>query len=90
MAATPKRRRIRAALSRRAEVEIGPDALGLDYVVGWVAKGGLISDLAKSLADELGESVSRQILSLVVHRLAPDATERVLAARRVVALQRVG
>lgn len=82
MAATPKRRRMRAALSRRAEAEIGPGALALDYVVAWVARGGLIADLATSLADELGESVSRQILSLVVHRLAPDATARIVVARR--------
>jgi hypothetical protein len=72
---------MRDALLKRAESEIGGDAVAFDYVLAWVARGGLISDLANSLADELGESVSRQILSLIVHRMAPDATERIAAAR---------
>jgi len=81
MASTPKRRRLRAALARRAECQIGEGATPLDYIVTWVARGGLITELAASLRDEMGESMSRGFLSLIIHRLAPDATERIAAAR---------
>lgn len=56
MASTPKRRRLRAALARRAEAEIGPGAAPLDYVEQWVASGGLITELAANLQAEMGES----------------------------------
>jgi hypothetical protein len=81
MAATPKRRRLRAALTRRAEATIGLAATPLDYVERWVANRGLITELAASLQSEMGESMSRGFLSLIVHRLAPDATDRIIAAR---------
>jgi hypothetical protein len=80
MAATPKRRRLRAALTRRAEATIGLGATPLDYVERWVANRGLITELAASLQSEMGESMSRGFLSLIVHRLAPDATDRIIAA----------
>lgn len=82
MAAMPKRRRIRAALLRRAEADLRQGATQLDYVLAWVSPGGLISELATSLQEEMSESVSRSFLSFVVHRLAPDATERITTARR--------
>jgi hypothetical protein len=82
VASTPKRRRLRAALARRAEAEIGPGAAPLDYVEQWVANGGVITELAANLQAEMGESISRGFLSLIVHRLGPDATARILGARR--------
>ena len=81
MASTPKRRRLRAALTRRAEAEIGPGATLLDYVERWVANGGRITELADSLQEEMCESISRGFMSLIIHRLGPDATERIAAAR---------
>jgi hypothetical protein len=82
MAATPKRRRLRATLARRAEAEIGPGATPLDYVERWISSGGQVSALAASLRLEMGESISRGFLSLIIHRLGPDATARIVAARR--------
>ena len=81
MAAAPKRRRLKAALLKRAETELGERAAILEYVEGWVAGGGMISTLASSLQQELGESISRSFLSTVVHQLSPDATARITAAR---------
>ena len=81
MASTPKRRKLRAALTRRAEATIGPGATPLDYVEHWVANGGLITELAASLQEEMGESLSRGFLSFIVQRMAPDATTRIAAAR---------
>jgi len=66
---------------RRAEATIGPGATPLDYVERWVARGGLITELAASLQQEMGESMSRGFLSLIIHRLGPDATPRIAAAR---------
>jgi hypothetical protein len=82
MAATPKRRRLRATLARRAEADIGPGATPLEYVERWIANGGQVTQLAASLRDEMGESLSRGFLSLIIHRLGPDATTRIVAARR--------
>lgn len=84
MAATSKRRRLGATLLPRAGLEIGPEAALLDYVLSWIERGGLISYLAKSLQTELGESISRFFLSLIVYRLAPDATVRIATTRRSV------
>ena len=83
MAATPKRRRLRAALTRRAEAAIGPGATPLDYVERWIVNGGQVAQVAASLQEEMGESMSRGFVSLIVHRLAPDATERIAAARQL-------
>lgn len=81
MAAMPKRRRMREALARRASSVIGAAAGPIDYICAWVASGGQIAHLAQSLAAELGESVSRSILSTLAHRLTSDATGRISAAR---------
>jgi hypothetical protein len=81
MAAMPKRRRMREALARRASSVIGAAARPIDYICAWVASGGQIAHLAQELEVELGESVSRSILSTLAHRLAPDASERISAAR---------
>jgi hypothetical protein len=82
MAAMPKRRRMKAALLKRAHAGIGPKASALDYVCDWIVGGGLIKDLAMSLQEALGESVSRGILSTLSHGLAPDASVRIAQARK--------
>lgn len=83
MASRPKRQRLLAALRDRAHAELeDPDASALDFVVHFVGGGGLVSELALSLAEEMGESVSRTFLSGVIHNIAPDASQQVVAARR--------
>jgi hypothetical protein len=79
----PKRRRMKVALLKRARAELGPGATALDYVCAWIAGGGLIKDLAASLQEQLRESVSRSILSTLVHHLAPDASAQIAEARKV-------
>ena len=86
MAAMPKRRRMKAALLKRARAQISPDATALDYVCQWIASGGLVKGLAASLQEQLGESVSRSILSTLVHHLAADASPRIAEAREASAV----
>ena len=81
MKPTSKRRRLRAALLRRAQVAIGANATALDYVEQYVANRGRFSDLARSLQEEMGESLSRGFLSFIARRLAPDARTRIAMAR---------
>lgn len=78
---TKKRTKLRAALTARAVTELSDDATALDYVCDWVASGGMITQLAVGLARDMGESCSRSFLSLIIHRLAPDATTRIAEAR---------
>jgi hypothetical protein len=77
-----KRTKVRAALLKRARAEIGVGATGLDHVCAWVARGGRITDLAREIATDIGESCSPSFLSLIINRLGPDATPRIMAARR--------
>lgn len=77
-----KRAKVRAALRERALAGLGDAATGIDYVCAWVARGGLITDLAREIATDIGESCSPSFLSLIINRLGPDATERIVAARR--------
>lgn len=77
-----KRTKVRAALRERARIELGDAATALDYVCAWVARGGLITDLAREIATDIGESCSPSFLSLITNRLGPDATARIVAARR--------
>jgi hypothetical protein len=86
MAAMPKRRRMKAALLKRAHAQLGPGATALDYVCAWIAGGGLIKGLAASLREQLRESVSRSILSTLVHHLSPDASARIAKAREASAV----
>ena len=74
MASTPKRRRLRATLARRAEAAIGLGATPLDYVERWVANGGLITELAASLQSEMGEVHVARVL--VAHRVIVWARRR--------------
>jgi hypothetical protein len=78
---TKKRTKVRAALAARARDSIGDDAVPLDYVCDYVAGGGLVSRLASDIATDIGEACSRSFLSLIIHRLAPDATARIAEAR---------
>ena len=80
---TPRKRAtLRAALLARARNEMGVHATALDFVCRQVAAGVIVRDMAAAIAVDMGESCSRSFLSLIVHRLAPDATERIAAARR--------
>ena len=81
MKVTSKRRRLRAALLLRAQTAIGADATALDYVERYVANRGRFSDLARSLQEEMGESLSRGFLSFIARRLEPDARARIAMAR---------
>jgi hypothetical protein len=81
MPGRPKENRVLAALAQRAVAELGDEATPLEYVVDYISGGHTLADLAVSLADELKESVSRQLISGAAHRLAPDAKERIAAAR---------
>jgi hypothetical protein len=82
MKPTSKRRRLRAALLRRAQAAIGANATALDYVEQYVANRGRFSDLAASLRLEMGEPLSRGFLSFIANRLASDARRRIAAARQ--------
>jgi hypothetical protein len=75
------KRRVTAELARRTQAELGDGAGPLDCVISWLEHGGLLADLARDLERSMEESVSRRWLSFVVHRLAPDAAERIAAAR---------
>lgn len=81
MAARPKQRRLVATLTNRAQQTIGPTATPLDYVIHWITTREFLSELAKDLATEMGESVSRTFLSGVAQRLAPDARALIASAR---------
>jgi hypothetical protein len=67
-------------LRRRARSELRPEALPIDYVVSWVKGGKPIAELARELAEEMGESCSRSWLSGVVNRRPEDKT-RIASAR---------
>jgi hypothetical protein len=82
VAGTPKRARMRAALTARARAVLGDRGTALDYCCLFIASGGTVGDLARSLTCELVESVSRPITSVLIHRLAPNASERIYEARR--------
>lgn len=82
MAGHAKQNALRGALDARAVREFGEGAQALDYVVSYLENGGMFSALAKSLEADLGEPVSRTIVSHVAHRLHPDAKERIRVARQ--------
>ena len=90
MAGHRKRKKMRAALLRRAEQTGGEVKTALDYVISWVASGGSIKGLAGSLQEEIGESLSRNFLSLIAHRLSADATQRISLARSRARTSRLG
>jgi hypothetical protein len=77
----PKRKKMRSALLLRAEQQLGENTTAIDYVVSWVAGGRSVKALSESLQEEIGESVSRNFLSFIVHRLSPDATRLIATAR---------
>jgi hypothetical protein len=81
MASQPRRRLLTAALADRARREISPTATALDLVCAWVAGGGSIACLARSLQSELQLPVSRPWMAFCAHRLGRDATQRIQAAR---------
>lgn len=83
MAGNPKAAKVREALAARAVRELGEGASALDYVCMSLEGGQLLNQLAAELETELGEAVSRTLLSHTVHRLADNARDRIAAARRV-------
>jgi hypothetical protein len=60
----------------------------MNYVELWLSSGGTFVDLAKTLADDLAQPVSRGFVSFTCHRLEPQARTRILNARLTSALQR--
>lgn len=88
MAGRPKEQKLLQVLRKRAHEEVGPKASCTDYVVAWIETGRTISELAASVAAEMGESCSRSWLSGVLNRRAEDkariATARVEAAHALV------
>jgi hypothetical protein len=82
MPGQPLRRRVTEALAARAVQAIGDDASVIDYGVEWIASARSVQALADSLAAELQTSVSRPLVSSILHTAAPDASERLDAARR--------
>jgi len=82
----PLQNRVVAALTERAVKTLGDDATPLAYAADYVAGGRTIADLAVDLAADLGEPVSRQLVSQTIHALEPNAKERIEAARKESAL----
>lgn len=68
--------------SARAVAQLGEEATLLDYAADWIAAGRSVQALAESLAAELETSVSRPLVSSILHNAAPDASNRLDAARR--------
>jgi terminase small subunit-like protein len=81
MSGNPLKRRVLDALRSRAAV-LGDEGDVLAYAVDYIASGGRISELARDLAQEIGSPVSRPLVSGILNDLAPDATQRLEAARR--------
>jgi hypothetical protein len=82
MPGAPKKRRLIAALEKRAQAEIGEGATALEYLEHFIASGGFFEKLAEDLAVEMAEPVTRTFLSKTAHDLDPRATDRLDAARR--------
>jgi hypothetical protein len=76
------KRRVTEALTARAVAQLGEDATALDYGVDWIGSGKSIQQLADTLAGEFGVSVSRPLVSAILNNAAPDAPDRLDAARR--------
>ena len=85
MASQPLRRALEWALQGRAEARLGPGATALDYVELWLTSGKTFRLLSQDVAKELGRPLSRNFVSFVCNRLAIDARDRILAARRAAA-----
>jgi hypothetical protein len=78
----PLRRSVVDALAARARDALGPEATPLFYVEAWVRAGLSMRALARTLSADLGYPVSRSFVSFAAQRLAPDARERIAAARQ--------
>ena len=86
-----KSRKVKAALLSRARARMGPESTQLDYVCEWLrGDDGRIVELARQVAADIGESCSRNFLAHVAHRLSPDASARIYAARAERARARFG
>ena len=72
-------RQVILALEGRAASEIG-ERSAIEYIERWTAHASLQS-LADSLCVEMERAPSRRFVSFVAHRLTPDASTRIHAAR---------
>lgn len=81
MAGSPLKRRATEILRARAVAQLGEDADILDLACDWIASGRSISALAQDISREIG-AVSRPLLSSILNNAAPDASDRLNAARR--------
>jgi hypothetical protein len=70
-----------AALEQRTRDEMGEGATVLDYAEQWIASGKTILDLARDLATQMGEPISREIVSHYLNTFSEDAKQRIAAAR---------
>jgi hypothetical protein len=86
MASRPKEQRLKDALQRMADRELGEGAEILDFVVFRVEAGDTITALAQEIAVEMGEAATRGWISWVLNRLTPEAKSRIAAARRGAAM----
>ena len=89
MPGRPKRQRLIAALEQRTRAELGDNEPGeapftpLDLAVAHIASGGTILGLAREIAAEIGEPISRELLSRLLHtNYGPEADRRLNEARK--------
>lgn len=81
MPARSLRGRVVAALERRAQTLLGPDASPIEYAERWVEAGLSLTALTRAIALDLGYPISRGFMSFTCQRLTPDARRRIKAAR---------
>jgi hypothetical protein len=82
MASQPKKRRLLAHLAKLAEEELDEGGTPLDWFISRVRSGATVTRIARELAEQMGESVSRAWLSSTMNNIAPDASRRIGEARR--------
>lgn len=83
MAGQPLKQELYAVLERLAKEELGEDATALDYACAQLEGGVTIKRFAQKLRKAGIPHITRQWLSKSLHRLTPDAPERLLEARRI-------
>lgn len=89
MPGQPKRERVVAKMTEIAREESGrEDATALDFVLGRLEGGAVLREIRAELQEKMGETMTLEWLrSAVVTKLAPDAKERMQAARAVGAVR---
>ena len=82
MAGQPLKRAIVKALTEIAVEEIGDEATALDLVCAHLETGAPLKALRDRVADVLKHELTREYFSTTIHKLGPDAKERIAQARR--------